>query len=70
VYPGCVCDVCYDARYPTPETSAKARRDAQMIFPRQFYDEFVREHPVQALLFLCCGCVFLGFAAAIVLFGP
>ena len=28
VYPGCVCDACYDALYPTRETSAKARREA------------------------------------------
>ena len=27
VYPGCVCDVCYDATYPTRETGAKARRE-------------------------------------------
>jgi hypothetical protein len=27
VYPGCVCDVCYDATYPTPQTSAKSRRE-------------------------------------------
>jgi hypothetical protein len=36
------------------------------IFPKKFFEDFVREHPVQAIIFLAFGFTMLVFAITFV----